>query len=338
MLGAKKNVFVKKKKFKHKKLVLTLLALLVVSIGLAITLIPQVHAGAVQVWQWILTLAMGFVLVNGKFVLKVFAKKIFFLSLIGLSKRFFIEKIFMENMIKLFVKKLPLKEFSVTAKSRVKETKLFTKIAWVGGILASSTGGMIAFGDVVLLKVILAKFWSFMLVLFSKFMLFLGYILLDSGWIRMLIEVVIIGFLMEMLKKIPFVHSLVLSLAKHFISATSFIARFFEKVFNTPAQKGINKLTIATSKWMHASMKTEGYETYNDFIMRHRTEKVPVYKQLEEYRGQIKPSAHKQLQKKRRTYKRPGNHISGFETLNKQQKTDFDVSVNRLYLHKEHTI
>lgn len=338
MLGAKKNVFIKKKKFKHTKLIVVILSILVLGGALAYFYVPEVKTWVTEIKKWIVTLILGFVLVNGKFVLKAFAKKIFILSVIGLSKRFFVEKIFMENMMKLFIKKLPLKDFFKTSKEKVKETKLAVKATWIGGILFSTAGGLFAFGDVVLLKVILAKFWSFMLVLFSKFMLLVGYLLLDSGWVRMLIEVVIIGFLMEVLKKIPFVHKLVMALVKWFIKTFRFVGRFFENTFNMPAQKGINKLTIATSKWMHKSMGSEGFETYHEFIIREREEKLPVYKQLEEYRDEIKPSSYKQLQKKRRTYKRPGTHLSAFEMLKKQQKTDFDVSVNRLYLHKEHKL
>lgn len=334
-MDAKKNVFVKKKTFKHKKLALILTSLIIIGGLLSAVYIPTVNENVRSIWQGILTLLTGFVLVNGKFVLKVFAKKMFYLALIGLSKRFFVEKIFMANFINLFIKKLPIKKYLLHTKESFFNFSIIKRVTAIVSIVLSAVGGAVAFGDIMLLKVVLAKFWSFMLVLFGKFMLLVGYLLLDSGWIRVVLEVVVFGFLMNLLEKVPFVHRLVLRIYKVFESSIKWVANVLEGTFNLPAQRAISKLTVVTSNWMHTQMQTEGYDSYHHFILRDREDKMSVYKQLNYYRVTIKPSGYKRVTKSRKVYTRPGTHVSGFKKLNNKQKINFDVTKKCLHLHKE---
>lgn len=335
-----KNVFIKKKKFKYKQhLIYASLTVILLSV-LAVALVPSINEKALAIWKGFLTVLMSFILINGKFVLKAFLKKIFILSAIGLGKRFFIEKIIMENLITLYVKKLPLALFLKKAKEGFFNFSLVKKIVAFVGVILSTIGGIVAFGDIMLLKVIIAKFWSFMLALFAKLMWFLGYILLDSGWIRMLIEVVILGWLMVLLEKVPFIHRLVISFYSLFESSVKKTAHILEKTFNLPAQKAINKLTIHTSKWMHKFIGSEGYETYHQFIVRHREEKPSIHKQLYLYRSSRKHYTAKLNEKRISTYtkQKMSRNVSKREQLLLSRKTVFDVSENRLYVHKEHKL
>ncbi|AKF25549.1 hypothetical protein YH65_09300 [Sulfurovum lithotrophicum] len=289
----------------------------VIIIGLAIEVRP-LHD---MVWKWVedmyhfakenlIAILTAFFLVKGKFILKIFLKKILFLSATGLGKRYLIERVFTYhfkihflNHIALDLKRL-LSHVKKNFISFPLTKKIITAFAFLGslGYVGKFMGTMLA------LKVFIAKVWSFLLAIVLKAGASILYFFTDyiwGSWLAPIIEVVIFSWLLDLLEKVPFltnsIHWMYRTVRKSF--------RWFEervgRLFHYPVQRSLKWLLGKTRRMIY---KFIGYK------------RVPAYKQLRELRA-FEPNRQQQLKQKREKQKEQrSKRISRYDRFKKERK------------------
>lgn len=253
----------------------------------------------------IIAILTAFFLVKGKFVIKVFLRKIILLSATGLGKRYMIERVlnhqikvhFMDHLqddLKRLVKhvKYNFKNFPLVK-------KIITAFAFLGslGFVGKFMGGMLA------VKVFIAKIWSFLLAIFLKvftaFFYFLTKILWGS-WVAPIVEVVFFSWILHWLEKIPFFKSIMKKLYRLFQYFFGWFESLIAKLMKAPLRRFL--------KWMVKTMKIAIYK----FI---GYERVSLYTRLKE-RRKLNRNAWEKLKERRRTRAMPRrDHLSGREKL-----------------------
>jgi len=210
----------------------------------------------------ILTLLAAFFLVKGKFILTMFLKKIALLSVTGLGKRYFIEKVINRNLKIHFLDHITddVKRLLAYVKENFKDfpivKQVITGIAFLGslGFVGKFMGGMLA------TKVFIAKFWSFILAIVLKFSTGILYFFTDylwGSWIAPLIEILIFSWLIDWLEKIPFLKKYIVKIYSFFISIFEWIEVYLEKVFHIPVKRFFKFLAKRIKKRIYQFI---GYE------------------------------------------------------------------------------
>ena len=196
----------------------------------------------------ILAILAAFFLVKGKFILTLFLKKIALLSVTGLGKRYVIEKIINHNVKIHFLDHIrdDIKRLVTFIKKNFKSFPLVKQIiavfAFLGslGFVGKFMGGMLA------MKVFIAKFWSFLLVLFLKVGTAVVYFFTDyvwGSWIAPIVEVVIFTWLFSWIEKVPFLGKVLRKFYTFFVTLFEYVEYILEKVFHIPVKGFLRWLT-----------------------------------------------------------------------------------------------
>lgn len=164
-------------------------------------------------------------------------------------------------------------------------------------------------GSMLAMKVFIAKFWSFILVIVLKFSTAIVYFFSDylwGSWIAPIIEVLIFTWLLEWMEKVPFLKKYLTKIYHFFITFFEWLEDLMENIFHIPVKRFLRFLTQRTKEYIYAFI---GYE------------KVSAWKGLQEMRI-LRPNAHKVLVGKRENKNHAKNktHISAREHLLTRRK------------------
>ncbi len=265
----------------------------------------------------LLAILAAFFLVKGKFILKLFLKKIVLLSATGLGKRYMIERVFTPNFKTHFLDHLSddIKRLIQHAKENFKNfplvKQLMTVFAFIGslGFVGKFMGGMLA------VKVFVAKVWSFLLVIFLKVGTAIVYFFSDylwGSWLAPIVEVVIFSWLLEWMEKVPFLNKGIRKIYAFLVSVFGWMEYYVEKIFHIPLKRILTWLVKKIQSSIH------------DFI---GYERVSPFKRLKEAR-ELNPNSHIKLLKKRKERKvqkrKKKEYISSFDRL--KQKREEKIS------------
>ncbi|HEY9129316.1 MAG TPA: hypothetical protein VIN02_05750 [Sulfurovum sp.] len=233
-------------------------------------------------------LLAAFFLVKGKFILKLFLKKLAILSATGLGKRYVVEKVVMENVKIHFLDHLShdMKRVVRHAKKNFQNfppvKKLITVFAFLGslGFIVKFMGGMIA------VKVFFAKVWSFLLALFLKVGTAVTYFFTDylwGSWLAPVVEVIIFTWILAWMEKVPFLAKGLRKIYAFFIFLFGWVEYYMEKIFHIPLKSFL--------KWLVKKIK----ESIDHFI---EDGYRPKWRRVQEHRT-LHPNRHMILQNKR---------------------------------------
>ena len=252
----------------------------------------------------------AFFLVKGKFVIKLFLRKIILLSATGLGKRYMIERV-LNHQIKVhlldhleddFKRLLTHVKYNFRNFPPVK--KVMTGFAFLGslGFVGKFMGGMLA------VKVFIAKIWSFLLALFLKafsaFFYFLSNVVWGS-WIAPVVEVVFFSWILVWLEKIPFFKTFMKKLYDIFHYLFGWIESLIAKMMKAPLRRFL--------RWMVKTLKIAIYK----FI---GYERVSLYMRLQEKRKRHF-NAWERVEERRRTRTAARRkHLSARERLKQKRE------------------
>ncbi len=265
----------------------------------------------------IIAILTAFFLIKGKFVIKLFIRKILLLSATGLGKRYMIERVlnqqikvhFMDHLRDDFKRLLEHVKHNFENFPLVK--KIITVFAFIGSLsfVGKFMGGMLA------LKVFIAKVWSFLLAVFLKlftaFFYFISKVLWGS-WLAPVLEVLIFSWLLDWLKKIPFLKTGFIKLSKLFSYLFGWIEKFIAQLLKRPLRRFL--------KWLVKTMKIAIYK----FI---GYERVSLYTRLQETR-KLHMNAYALVRSKRRSREKQKKHRSAWKTL--QDKREKRKPLNKI--------
>ncbi len=272
----------------------------VIIVGLSIEIRPihdRIVAWILDGWHFVKTHAVAilaaFFLVKGKFVLKLFLKKILLISMTGLGKRYLIERVFSYHFKVHFLDHI--KDDLTRLFAHIKENfmhfpltkKIIAAFAFLGslGYVGKFMGWMLA------MKVVIAKIWSFLLAVVLKTGSAVAYFFTDyiwSSWLSPIIEVVIFGWLLDLLEKVPLLTRTVRGIYGLFKAMALWLDRWIGKIFHHPIRASLRWLLTQTRKLIYRFI---GYK------------RVPAYRQLRELRG-YEPNTWKQLKQQRESRRR----------------------------------
>ena len=258
----------------------------------------------------ILTLLAAFFLVKGKFILKLFLKKILLLSATGLGKRYVIERVLTHNFkihfldhlnddIKRLIQHMKENFYSFTLVN-----KTITVFIFIGslGFVGKFMGGMLA------VKVFVAKVWSFLLVIFLKVGTAVVYFFTDYPWgsrLAPVIEVVIFSWLLSWMEKVPFLNRGLRKIYTFLLTLFGWMEFYIEKVFHIPLKRIL--------KWLVKKIQSAIY----NFIGYKR---VSLFARLKEVR-KLNPNAYVRLLEKRKEKEfKQKLYISSAERLKEKRK------------------
>ena len=295
-----------------------LFSALVIVVGLTVEIEPFRYAVYERIASFyhfakenIVAFLAAFFLVKGKFVLKVFLKKIALLSATGLGKRYLIERVFTYHFKVHFFDhiKADLAKLIVHIKRNFMRfpltKKLIAALAFLGslGYVGKFMGTMLA------LKVFVAKIWSFLLAIVLKTGNALVYFFTDyiwGSWLAPIIDVIVFSWLFALLEKVPFFTR---TIRWAYSAARSLYRRFDDfvgRIFQHPLRR--------TLRWLLRFIRKRIYR----FIGYKR---IPAYMQLRELR-RFEPNAAVRLQRLRQKRREErGVRISRYEKWKKERST-----------------
>ncbi len=257
----------------------------------------------------IFAILTAFFLVKGKFVIKLFLRKIILLSATGLGKRYMIERV-LNHQIKVHFMD-HLKDDFRRLTEHIKHNfqnfplvkKIITAFAFIGslGFVGKFMGGMLA------VKVFIAKIWSFLLVVFIKLFTSLFYFLskvLWGSWVAPILEVLLFSWLLDWLKKIPFLKSGFRRISQLFGYMFGWIEKLIAQLLQRPLRRFL--------KWLVKTMKIAIYK----FI---GYERVSLYSRLKENR-KLHLNAHEFLRSKRKFREKEKKHKSAWMELKEKRE------------------
>ncbi|SFV65295.1 hypothetical protein MNB_SV-3-101 [hydrothermal vent metagenome] len=264
----------------------------------------------------ILKILTSFFLVRGKFIVVLFMKKIALLSVVGLGKRYMIEKVFIENLKKHFLNHLTddLKRFINHAKENFKDFSLIKKVITLFTFLASLgfigkfMGGMLA------VKVFIAKVWSFLLAIFLKATTAVVYFFTDylwGSWLAPIVEVVLFSWLLSWMERVPFLSKGIQKIYTFFVEWFGWFEYYMEKIFHIPLKRFL--------KWSVRKIQKSIYR----FI---GYKKVSVWERMQEDR-KLNPNSHMRLIQKRKVHRagKTKTYKSSYERLRERRKKEKQV-------------
>jgi len=252
----------------------------------------------------------GFFLVKGKFIFKVFAKKVMLLSATGLTKRYLIEKVFTHHLKVHFLDHImqDLKRLFHYVKEMFMKVSLFNKAVTLLMSLSSMLIVAKFMGKILALKVILAKIWSFLLAIFLQFgsgliRFFTDY--LWGSWLAPIIDVVIFGWLLGWLERIPYLRSIIMRIYGWVAYIISLFDWVMERVLHIPVRRMFKWLVKRTRLAIYRFI---GYK------------RLPAYQQLRALRS-YEPNTFKRLKDRRVTYKsRKKVRVSRYMRLRRERQ------------------
>ncbi len=249
-----------------------------------------------------IALLAAFFLVKGKFILKLFLKKLAILSATGLGKRYVVEKVIMGNVRTHFLDHISddIKRLVRHAKKNFKNfplvKKMMTIFAFLGslGFIVKFMGGMLA------IKVFLAKVWSFLLAIFLKAGTAITYFFTDylwGSWFAPIVEVVIFSWLISWMEKVPFLARGLHRVYLFFIVLFGWLEQYIEKVFHIPVKGFL--------QWLVKNIR----ENIDNFI---GVQHLSLWRRLKQNRAlhpnrynQFLDKRQKRVQKKKKSYLSP---------------------------------
>jgi len=230
----------------------------------------------------------AFFLVKGKFIFKVFLKKVLLLSATGLGKRYLIERVFTYHFKVHFLDHI--KDDLTRLVVHIKENfirfpltkKLIAALAFLGslGYVSKFMGMMLA------LKVVIAKIWSFLLAVTLKTGSMLIYFFTDyiwGSWLAPIIDVVIFSWLLALLEKVPFLTQSIRWLYRVGYAFYQWFDGWVGRLLHHPVKRILRWTLHQTRRMIYRFI---GYK------------KVPAYQQLRELRL-FEPNAWRRLILKR---------------------------------------
>ncbi|MCD6212989.1 MAG: hypothetical protein J7J02_08405 [Sulfurovum sp.] len=251
----------------------------------------------------------AFFLVKGKFVIKLFIRKIILLSATGLGKRYMIEKV-LNHQIKVHFldhMKDDFKKLSEHIKDNFQNfplvKKIMTVFVFIGslGFVGKFMGGMLA------VKVFIAKVWSFLLVVFLKLFAALFYFItkiLWGNWLAPILEIVLFSWLLTWLEKVPFLKQGLNKIYQLFHYLFGWVEVLIARLMKAPLRRFL--------KWLVKNMKIAIYK----FI---GYERVSRFKRLQEERKR-NPNSHTELMQKRKERILPRDYVSARGKLKQKRE------------------
>jgi len=234
----------------------------------------------------------AFFLVKGKFVLKIFLKKMLFISATGLGKRYLIERVFTYHFKKHFLDHIKgdLLKLAAYIKKNFMRFPLTKKIV-AGFVFLGSLGYVGKFmGWMLAMKVFVAKLWSFLLAVVLKTGSAVVYFFTDyiwGSWLAPIIEVVIFSWLLDLLEKVPFLTSTIRRLYRGSLALIRWIEAHIGRVLHYPLRRLLRWLLAQVRRMIYAFI---GYK------------RVSAWHQLQELR-MYEPSIRERLAQKRKARK-----------------------------------
>ena len=257
----------------------------------------------------IIAILTAFFLIKGKFVIKLFLRKIILLSATGLGKRYMVERVLTHNFKVHFLDHLKddFKRLAEHVKHNFQEfplvKKIMTLFAFLGslGFVGKFMGGMLA------VKVFIAKVWSFLLAVFIKSFTALFYFVtkvLWGSWLAPIFEVILFSWLLDWMERVPFLEKGLNKVYDIFRHMFGWIEHVIAKLMKAPLRRFL--------KWLVKNMKIAIYK----FI---GYERVSRFKRLEEDR-KLNPNSHIKLMQERKERVMNRNHLSAREKLKIKRK------------------
>ena len=257
----------------------------------------------------IIAILTAFFLIKGKFVIKLFLRKVILLSATGLGKRYMIERVlnqqikihFMDHMRDDFKRLLEHVKRDFQNFPLVK--KMMTVFAFIGslGFMGKFMGGILA------VKVFIAKIWSFLLAIFLKLFMALFYFItkvLWGSWLAPVLEVLLFSWLLDWLKKIPFLKAGFTKLYTLFSYLFGWVEKLIAQLLKRPLRRFL--------KWLVKTMKIAIYK----FI---GYERVSLYTRLQE-RRKLHLNAHELVRAKRKSRENEKIHRSAWIALKEKRE------------------
>ena len=239
----------------------------------------------------ILLILTGFFLVKGKFILSLFLKKLAMISATGLGKRYVIERIITKNFKKHFLDHISddLKRLAFYLKAHFKEFPLANRMIALFTFLGSLSIVGKLMGGLLVVKVLVARFWSLLLAIVLKVGTGVAYFFTDifwGSWIAPIIEVLLFTWLLEWLEKIPFLKKVFAGIYAFLLTIFELFEDMLERFFHLPLRKILRSVALWIKRRIYRLI---GYE------------KVSAYRQLKQIRA-LHPNSRQRLMDKRQTY------------------------------------
>jgi len=257
----------------------------------------------------IIAILTAFFLVKGKFVIKLFLRKILLLSATGLGKRYMIERV-LNHQIKVHFMDHMKDDFRHLAKHIKKNFKSFPLVKQIITLFAfiGSLGFVGKFmGSILAVKVFIAKIWSFLLAvflkLFSTFLYFITKVLWGS-WVAPILEVLFFSWFFEWMEKVPFLKSWFRKISQLLNYLFGWIEKLIAQLLKRPLRRFL--------KWLVKTMKIAIYK----FI---GYERVSLYKRLQEARD-LHLNAYELLHLKRKSREKQQTHKSAWKHLKEKRE------------------
>jgi len=236
----------------------------------------------------IVAILAAFFLVKGKFVLKLFVKKILLLSATGLGKRYLVERVFSYHFKIHFLDHIrhDLKRLFEHIKNNFIRFPLSKKIiaafAFLGslGYIGKFMGAMLA------IKVFVAKVWSLLLAAVLRTGTAVMYFFTDyiwGSWLAPIMEVILFSWLFSWLEKVPFLTKSIRWIYRTVRVVLQLFDAWAGRIFHHPLRQGLRWLLKKTRQMIYR-------------FIGHK--KVPLYMQLRELR-RFEPNRHRELIEKR---------------------------------------
>jgi hypothetical protein len=226
----------------------------------------------------IITIFVSFVFVKGKFIWLIFLKKITILSISGLGKRYFTEKVFLHHIkVNLF---MPLKDdIQILVNYTKKYFTQFTIIKKIISIiifLSSLSYIAKSMGIFLAIRVILAKIWSFLLAFFIKIGSAFLYFFTDylwNSWITPILEIFIFSWFFSLMEKVPVLNIFLQKIYNYYRNLFKSIENILQKIFHIPIKKILDRIVDRTRLFIK---KFIGIQYKSSFIkLQDRHKKYP---------------------------------------------------------------
>ncbi|RUM72949.1 MAG: hypothetical protein DSZ10_04190 [Sulfurovum sp.] len=241
----------------------------------------------------IILIVSSFFLVKGKFILSLFLKKLAMISATGLGKRYVVERVISKNIKRHLFDPIrdDLKHLAAYVKEHFKEFPLINRLialfTFLGslGIVGKLMGGLLV------LKVLIARFWSMILAIVLKVGTGLAYFFTDifwGSWIAPIVEVLLFTWLLEWLEKIPFLKRIFAAIYASLLTLFETFEDLLERYFHLPVRRILHRFAMGIRGVIYRII---GYEWVN------------AYRALKQMR-QMRPNAHDRLLDKRESYRR----------------------------------